>query len=89
MTATQAGLLRFLRGWTGMPEWLSVKEAAELSGYHANYIRKLIRKNQIEAEKKGPMWWIDKDSLRAYLEAAQSHDDKRYGPRTEPKLLTE
>lgn len=42
-----------------MLEWLSVKEATEASGYHPDYIREFIRRNQIEAEKKGRTWWVD------------------------------
>ena len=45
------------------PDWITTREAAEISGYHVNYIRRLIRRGKIAAEKKGSMWWVDGDSL--------------------------
>ena len=64
-----------------LPEWLSVEEAADRSGYHPEYLRRLIRAKRIEAVKKGLMWWVDPDSLDAYLKDAQEADDARYAPR--------
>ncbi len=64
-----------------MPDWISIVEAAELSGYNAAYIRRLIRNGKIAAERKGPMWWVDRKALNAYLRLAQSQDDRRHGPR--------
>ena len=40
-----------------MADWISVDEAAELSGYNVQHIRRLIRGKQIAATKKGLMWW--------------------------------
>jgi len=68
------------RTWADMPDWISVEEAAEISGYHPNYIRKLIRNGQIEADKKGPMWWIDKVSLKAYVDKMKELGDQRFNP---------
>lgn len=64
-----------------MPEWLSVDEAAKKSGYHANYIRRLIRAGEIEAVKKGLMWWIDPESLAAYVAKMEKLGDQRTGPK--------
>jgi len=35
-----------------MTDWISVEEAAELSGYSEEQLRRLIREKQITAEKK-------------------------------------
>lgn len=64
-----------------LPEWLSVEEAADRTGYHPEYLRRLIRARRIKAEKKGLMWWVDPDSLDAYLKEAEEADDARYAPR--------
>ena len=64
-----------------MPEWISVREAAEHSQYHPNYIRRLVRRGKIQAKKEGAMWWIDRDSVRAYVEAKEAEEDRRCGPR--------
>jgi excisionase family DNA binding protein len=70
-----------------MPDWISVQEAAELSGYHPEQIRRLIRQGRIKAERKGAMFWIDHEALRAFLQTAEKAraSDKRYGPRPRSK----
>ena len=60
--------------------WLSVPEAAALSGYDADYIRKLIRGGKIEARKVVTVWMVDRASFLAYVEQAQHRGAKR-GPK--------
>ena len=43
----------------GSMEYVSVDEAAKITGYAIAYIRRLLRQNKIKAEKKGTMWWIE------------------------------
>ena len=62
-------------------EWLTVQDAAKLSGYHAEYLRLLIRDGKLTAHKFGPIWAISKFSLLAYLEVAHKSDDRRQGPK--------
>ncbi|MCB8940396.1 MAG: helix-turn-helix domain-containing protein [Ardenticatenaceae bacterium] len=64
-------------------EWITTAEAAELSGYHVNHIRRLIRLEEIEARKFGPIWQVSNASFRLYLENARQSDDKRWGPKPE------
>lgn len=66
--------------WATMPEWLSTEEAAEVSGYHVNYIRRLMRANKIGGRKVGLAWWVDRDSLQAYLEKVEALGTRRFGP---------
>lgn len=47
-------------------EYVSVEEAAKITGYAATYIRQLLREEKIKAQKKGTMWWIDMESLKEY-----------------------
>lgn len=63
-------------------EWLSVNEAAELSGYHPEYIRRLIRDGEIEAKKFSIVWQVKRTSLLDYIENASSKTDKRYSPKS-------
>lgn len=53
-------------------EYVSVEEAANITGYAPAYIRRLLRQNKIKAEKKGTMWWIDMESLEAYKKEMDS-----------------
>ncbi len=62
-------------------EWLTTKQAAEMSGYHPEYIRRLIRLGEIEAQKFGRDWVIERAKLLAYTREAKKLGRKR-GPKT-------
>jgi len=62
-------------------EWITTSEAADLSGYHPERIRELVRDKKIAAVKKGNAWWIDRASLVAYARAAKTKGDRRHGPK--------
>jgi excisionase family DNA binding protein len=64
-----------------LPDWITASEAAELSGYHPEYIRRLIRRNRVYAEKKGWQWWIDRDRFREFVDDQKASEDPRCGPR--------
>lgn len=61
-------------------EWITTRQAAELTGYHPEYLRELIRNGHIHAQKFGTIWQVDKQSLLNYLQANTISDDKRRGP---------
>ena len=73
---------RFAKGdWMSAPEWISVKEAAELSGYDIQHLQRLLRQRKVSAEKKGGReWWIDKGSLQTYVKAMKSLGSEKYNP---------
>jgi excisionase family DNA binding protein len=62
-------------------QYITVKKAAEISGYHPDHLRVLIREGRIEADKFGPVWAIDRESLLAFLKDRQEAGEKR-GPKT-------
>ena len=62
-------------------DWITTKEATELSGYHPDHLRRLIRAGEIEARKFGIVWQVSRQSLLIYLEAANQSPDKRWGPK--------
>ena len=54
--------------WATMPEWLTIEETSEHTGFHPEYIRDLARKGKIGAEKRGGRdWWIDRDKLEEFM----------------------
>ena len=54
--------------WASMPEWLTIEESSEHTGFHPEYIRELARKGKIGAEKRGGRdWWIDRDKLEEFM----------------------
>jgi len=64
-----------------LDDWITVKEACEISGYDDEYLRRLLRNEAIEAKKFGHVWMISKQSLLTYREAAEQEKDQRYRPK--------
>ena len=62
-------------------DWITTKEAAQISGYHPERIRELVREGKIMARKWGPAFQISNRSLKEYLESAVKTEDKRFGPK--------
>lgn len=64
---------------SGQPELdlLSLKEAAALSPYSADYLNLLARKRKIKATKIGRDWLITKADLFEYLEKQRSESKSR------------
>ena len=60
---------------------ISVKDAAECSGYSLQYIRRLLRLDKLAGLKLGQVWLIQMDSFEAYLVNAESSMDHRFGPK--------
>ena len=52
-------------------EWLTVNDAAKLSGYHPEHIRRLVRQGAITAKKFSIVWMVSKDSLLSYIRDQQ------------------
>ena len=58
-------------------KWLTVREAAKLSGYNADHLRELIREGKIKARKFSIVWMVDRESLLTYKAKAQASGEKR------------
>ena len=61
-------------------EWITTTQAAEISGYHAEHIRELLREKRVKAQKFGQVWQVDRASLLAYVRRAEKLGAKR-GPK--------
>jgi excisionase family DNA binding protein len=59
---------------------LSVKAAAEYSGYNGQYLRRLLRAGRLEGIRIGQVWLIKLASLEAHLRNGRLSQDQRYGP---------
>ena len=62
-------------------EWMTVRKAAEWSGYNADYLRDLISQEKIVAVKEEGRWKVSRQSVLAYKQAAEEQGDKRWGPK--------
>ena len=58
-------------------EWLTVAQAAEISGYHPERIRELIREGKIDAHKFSTVWAVHKGSLLDFLQKMNESGGKR------------
>lgn len=61
------------------PQWITTEEAVEMSGYHVNYLRQLIKDGKVNGRKFGPVWQVDSLSLMAYIDTGAKTNDRRYG----------
>ena len=59
---------------------LSVRAAAETSGYNEQYLRRLLRAGRLQGVKIGQVWLIRLASLEAHLRKGQTAQDRRFGP---------
>ncbi len=62
-------------------DWITTSEAVEVTGYNAEYIRRLIRSGKVKGRKFGIVWQVQRASLHAYLQGARGAEDRRRGPR--------
>ena len=60
--------------------WITTRQAAEISDYHVDYIRKLINRKRIEARKFGRDWQVNRSNLLTYMRKVERKGAKR-GPK--------
>ena len=61
--------------------WMTTEEAAQLSGYDIQYVRRLARRGKIGAVKKGRDWWIDVEVFSACLNTMLDSEGGQAGPK--------
>jgi len=50
-----------------LSDWISVKEAAEYTGYTTRHIRNLLTNGLVKGRRFGRDWFTTKEDLKAYL----------------------
>jgi excisionase family DNA binding protein len=61
-------------------DWITTAEAAKISGYHQEHLRRLLKQNKIEGRKFGIVWQVSQRSLQKYLDR-MAKLGKRRGPK--------
>ncbi|RPH70536.1 DNA-binding protein [bacterium] len=61
-------------------QWITVEEAARLTNYTRVHVRRLAIAGEVNAQRFGRAWMIDKDSLLVYFNKTQEQGKKR-GPK--------
>ncbi len=64
-----------------MPDWITTKQAAELSGYTMKHVRRLIVAGKVNGQRFGRDWQISRQSLLVYVRKSEKLGEKR-GPKT-------
>jgi excisionase family DNA binding protein len=59
---------------------ITVKHAAEITGYNPQYLRRLLRLGKLDGIQIGQVWLIKLNSLENYLSQVEAQRDHRYGP---------
>jgi excisionase family DNA binding protein len=59
-----------------LDSWISVKDAAEFSGYSLQYLRRLLRNGKIEGFKIGQVWLIEIDTFEKYVKLGENSNEK-------------
>lgn len=54
-----------------LEKYITVQAAAEVSGYNAQYLRRLLRSRKLDGIRIGQVWLIKLESLAAQLEWAE------------------
>lgn len=60
--------------------WIDTKEAAEVTGYSAVYVRLLARNGRVEARKVGRDWLIERTSLLAFKAEMDRLGNDKHNP---------
>ena len=61
-------------------EWITTKEAAELTGYTTARFRQLAIKGIVVAQKRGRDWFLDKSSVLAWAEEMKRLGTAKHDP---------
>jgi excisionase family DNA binding protein len=69
---------------TQLDGYLSVREAAQLSGYSESYLRRLARGGVLDHTKVGTMIFFKPHVIETYTRDAKQSGSGRRGPRANP-----
>jgi hypothetical protein len=58
-------------------DWITTREAVDLSGFHPDHLRTLIRSGKIKGRKYFVVWQVSRKSLLGYLREQESHGERR------------
>jgi len=62
-------------------EWITTKEAAELTGYTPRYFRKAANRGLVEAAKWGRDWFLKREGVLSYAEEMKKLGPAKHDPR--------
>lgn len=63
-----------------LSEWITTREAAELSGYRPLNIIRIVNKGHVRGVKVGRDWLVNKDDVLAYVEKIEYLGRAKFDP---------
>jgi excisionase family DNA binding protein len=63
--------------------WVTISQAAEITGYHVKYLRRLAGQGRIEGHKVNRGWLLNVSSLLAYKAQMDRLGDQKHNPQRE------
>lgn len=61
-----------------LADYVTSEDAADISGYHVNYVRRLMRQGKLKGRKFGNVWFIERESLQEYLRIVQQLGGQKF-----------
>ncbi len=61
-----------------LADYITADEAADISGYDVQHVRRLMRAHRIKGRKAGLVWLIERESLHEYLAKVEALGTKKY-----------
>ncbi len=61
-------------------DWITVADAAQISSYHPERVRELVREGKVLARKFGPIWQVSRASMLRYVQDMEQRGGRR-GPK--------
>ncbi len=61
-----------------LADYVTADEAAEISGYDVQHVRRLMRAQKIKGRKAGLVWLIERESMHEYLAKVEALGTKKY-----------
>lgn len=61
-----------------LADYVTSEDAAAASGYHVNYVRRLLRQGKLKGRKFGNVWFIERESLQDYLQLVEELGGQKY-----------
>jgi len=54
-----------------LPDYLTTEEVAEVLGYHAESVRRMVRNGKLRADKKSGVWLIYREAVEEFQKAVE------------------
>ncbi len=58
-------------------DWITIRAAVGLSGYHPDHVRRLIKAGEVKGRKFATVWQVSRSSLLVYLRKQEQQGERR------------